>query len=46
MEFDSGQYAKVRKIFKNVGFEIDIRKDQYDKYRWVKAWTKKQSLVK
>ena len=36
LEFDSGQYAKIKKIFKNKGFEVNVRKDQYGKYRWAR----------
>lgn len=46
MEFDSGQYAKVKKIFKSKGFEVDIRKDQYEKYRWARINTKNGKLKK
>lgn len=40
LEFDAGQQATIRKIFKKVGMAVEIRKDQYGRYRFAKAWTK------
>ncbi len=38
MEFDSGQYAEIKRLIKAVGLRGEIRKDQYGKYRWVKIF--------
>jgi len=37
MEFDSFQKEKIEKILKKEGFKYSFRKDQFKKYRWLKA---------
>lgn len=40
MEFDPFQKKEIEKILKNRGFKFFFRKDQFGKYRWLKAETK------
>ncbi len=37
MEFDPLQKQKIEKILKKEGFKYSFRKDQFKKYRWLKA---------
>ena len=39
MEFDPFQKEKIEKILKKEGFKFQFRKDQFKKYRWLKAST-------
>jgi release factor glutamine methyltransferase len=39
LEFDPLQKGKIKDIFKKEGFNFSFRKDQFKKYRWLKAST-------
>jgi HemK-like putative methylase len=38
LEFDPLQKEKIEEILKKEGFKFQFRKDQFKKYRWLKAW--------
>jgi release factor glutamine methyltransferase len=38
MEFDPLQKNEIQEILKKEGFKFSFRKDQFKKYRWLKAW--------
>ncbi|MFC1789475.1 N5-glutamine methyltransferase family protein [Patescibacteria group bacterium] len=40
MEFDPLQKEKIKKIMINENFKAEFKKDQFDKYRWLKAHIK------